>query len=137
MISWSVEGFSGRERMVKEPYQRIGHGQLGLTDQLAIERTSLANERTLLSYVRTMIGIIAIGGTLIKFFTELVIVVVGWGFVLMGLVILLIGFLRYIRMSQYIYSLNWEETEKLLERDPMQHLVWSMMAKLHLAKLKG
>lgn len=55
-----------------------------LRDHLALERTALANERTLLSYVRTMIGIIAVGGTLIKLFEDWQYIVLGWLCIALG-----------------------------------------------------
>ncbi len=40
--------------------------KLPLTDQLAVERTSLAAERTLLAYARTALGLVATGTVLIR-----------------------------------------------------------------------
>lgn len=46
-----------------------GHGkQLILRDQLAIDRTRLANERTLLSWLRTALMMLVSGITLLKLF---------------------------------------------------------------------
>ena len=65
-------------------------------DQLALQRTRLANERTLLSYVRTSLALIG-GGVATWQLVE-----VGWGrsiglgFLAAGLVLLPVGIWRYI-----------------------------------------
>lgn len=41
-----------------------------LTDQLALDRTRLANERTLLAYLRTALGFAAAGATLWRLFPD-------------------------------------------------------------------
>jgi putative membrane protein len=43
---------------------------LSLSDQLALQRTRLANERTLLTYVRTSLALIGFGLTLLQFHPE-------------------------------------------------------------------
>lgn len=43
---------------------------LPLSDQLALQRTRLANERTLLTYVRTALALVGFGLTLIQFHPE-------------------------------------------------------------------
>ncbi|TGE06419.1 DUF202 domain-containing protein [Hymenobacter fodinae] len=43
---------------------------LPLSDQLALQRTRLANERTLLTYVRTSLALVGFGLTLLQFHPE-------------------------------------------------------------------
>ena len=43
---------------------------LSLSDQLALQRTRLANERTLLTYVRTSLALLGFGLTLLQFNPE-------------------------------------------------------------------
>jgi putative membrane protein len=70
--------------------------ELPRTDQLALERTRLANERTLLSYVRTSLALIG-GGVASVELIEL-----GWvrpaGSILVvaGLILLPVGIWRYV-----------------------------------------
>ena len=39
----------------------------GLRDELALDRTDLANERTLLSYIRTALGVAGLAVVILKF----------------------------------------------------------------------
>jgi len=118
--------------MIKDFYDQMVHTQLTLADRLAIERTALANERTLLGYVRTMVGLMAVGVTLIKFFTDWKMVVAGWMFLGVGVVLVVIGFTRYLRMYTLMYALEHDQVEKMLKRDRFQHwvLVWLQRLKL-------
>lgn len=118
-------------------YKNFEYDDLTLNDHLAIERTSLANERTLLAYVRTMIGMAAVGGTLIKFFTDRLIIFGGWVFLLLGFLILIIGFTRYLRIYTYIQKIEKSEVKTSLKNDPLQYLLWLIIKKLHIAPSKA
>ncbi len=73
---------------------------LPLRDQLALDRTVLANERTLLAYLRTFIGLVASGAALWKLFE------VGWAqgvaavFFVCAPIALAVGFARYNKMNK-------------------------------------
>ena len=64
-------------------------------DQLALDRTALANERTLLAYIRTALGLIALGVTAMKVFDERLMQIIGAAAVIAGIAVLLIGAWRY------------------------------------------
>jgi len=83
-------------------YEEFSKEELILRDHLAIDRTILANERTVLSYVRTSLALIAAGGALIHFFAEQWIKGAGVILVMIGGVILIVGYLRYRKMDRLI-----------------------------------
>jgi putative membrane protein len=77
--------------------------QTGRRDHLALVRTDLANERTLLAYGRTALMTIATGFSLIKFFGESpVLHSLGWIMAILGIVIALIGTVRFVRLSKQL-----------------------------------
>lgn len=72
-----------------------------LRDQLAIDRTRLANERTLLAYVRAFIGLFLAGVTFMKLFADdPVYVGIGVGSIVGGVLLLTIGLARYLRLRR-------------------------------------
>lgn len=79
---------------------------LSITDLLAIERTILANERTLLAYSRTFLSFFVAGISLIQFFQYKIIVYVGYGFIPLGMFILIIGVKKYINAKELIYKIQ-------------------------------
>ncbi len=56
--------------MSKEPYARFQGEDLILRDELAIDRTLLANEATLLAYVRSALTLLITGVTFIHLFDQ-------------------------------------------------------------------
>ena len=79
---------------------------LGLSDQLNAARTILANERTVLAYVRTSLTLFVGGITFIRFFDNLVIEIVGWVFLPIGIINLIIGIFRYRATGKHIHELD-------------------------------
>ena len=77
---------------------------LPLTDQLAIGRNKLANERTLLAYIRTFLSFAVAGASLIQFFDVRFFIVLGYFFMPFGAIILIIGFMRYIKTRTQLNS---------------------------------
>ena len=73
-----------------------------LRDYLATDRTHLANERTFLAYIRTCIGLFATGAALINFVENAALVIFGYIFIILSLVLFLYGFSRFIRMVRKI-----------------------------------
>lgn len=55
----------------KSPYARFDTESLTLRDVLAVDRTIVANERTFLGYIRTTLALLAAGGSLLHFVSEL------------------------------------------------------------------
>ncbi len=91
------------------PYSRFNRDQLILRDVLAADRTILANERTFLAYIRTALTFFVAGVTFIKFFDHILIEIVGYIFIPLGLIILIIGFIRYIKMYRVLSILHQKE----------------------------
>lgn len=105
-----------------------------LRDHLALERTALANERTLLAYVRTMIGVVAVGGSIVKLFQGWHFIALGWLIMGSGMVLLVIGFNRYIRIESMLASILQES--EIDASDKLHQLFWATLTKFHLAKVK-
>ena len=84
-----------------------------LNDQLALERTRMANERTLLSYLRTGLAIIIAGFSLIRFFGDDVYLWTGLLCMPLGLGIILLGWIRFRikarRMEQSVLNPDRDE----------------------------
>jgi putative membrane protein len=87
---------------VTSPYSEFSKEDLTLRDHLAIDRTILSNERTILSYVRTALAIMAAGATLIHFFSEYWMKIIGAVLIILGLLIIVIGLIRYKKMDTSI-----------------------------------
>ena len=79
---------------------------LSITDLLAIERNILANERTLLAYVRTFLSFAVAGVALIQFFENQYFIVFGFMLIPLGFIILIIGFLRFLRVKRQIIEIR-------------------------------
>jgi putative membrane protein len=75
---------------------------LSLADELAVERTNLANERTFLSYFRTGMALLAGGLTILRL--ELLSQLSTWGYLFLGLapVVLGVGVWRYLSVKKRI-----------------------------------
>ena len=92
--------------MDQTPYSRFAKENLILRDELAVDRTILANERTLLSYLRSAVSL-AIAGVSIMHFVE-----AGWFFGVgaaclpVGAITGVVGTLRYRTMHRSISRLR-------------------------------
>lgn len=84
------------------PYSSFDEEQIILRDHLAADRTILANERTFLSYIRTALTIVVVGVSLIKFFDVIVADVAGVILIPIGLMFLVIGYLRFVKINKII-----------------------------------
>lgn len=73
-----------------------------LAQRLAADRTRLANERTLLAYLRTALGMLVVGGSLLKFFDGGLTNILAVAFLLAGAAIAVLGFYRAIRTHRSI-----------------------------------
>jgi putative membrane protein len=88
--------------MTENPYERFQCKELILRDELAIDRTILANERTILAYFRSALTLIIVGVTFLHFFERGVLHYFGIVFVPFGLAVGIFGFLRYRKMNRAI-----------------------------------
>jgi putative membrane protein len=79
---------------------------LPLSDRLAISRTDLANERTLLAYVRTALALAAGGVGLVQIFTSPAVVALGWALIPGGVLVLVIGVVRFQRSRRLLRKLE-------------------------------
>lgn len=98
--------------MKDEPYSKYCSDDLILRDELAIDRTLLANERTLLSYVRFAVALFIAGVTIMHFSNEAWFSVMGLACIPTGIIIGIIGVVRYRQMNRLIIRIrNQSETE--------------------------
>ena len=88
--------------MSQLPYSKFDEHKLILRDELAIDRTVLANERTMLSYLRSGVALGIAGVSIMHFAND------GWFWGLgiacipVGVVTSIIGVIRYRRMEKAI-----------------------------------
>lgn len=75
---------------------------LVLREYLALERTKLANERTLLTYIRTGLYFLIAGSTLGHFIHTPFWNIFGTPLIIAGLVIALLGGIRFVRVGRAI-----------------------------------
>lgn len=68
---------------------------LSLSDELAVERTLMANERTLLAYIRTSLALLAASITLLKFFTSNGMHMLGYILLPIGVGALVLGLMNF------------------------------------------
>jgi putative membrane protein len=76
--------------------------ELVLREYLAIERTKLANESTLLAYIRTGLYFVVAGSTLGELVQSAFWDLIGVPLIVIGLVIIIIGGIRYSRLRKRI-----------------------------------
>lgn len=88
------------------PYERFKKSDLILRDELAIDRTILANERTLLSYVRLAITLIIAGVSIVHFAMEKWFETIGILCVPIGILVGIFGWHRYQKMAGEIQSIR-------------------------------
>ena len=86
----------------QNPYGRFTGTELILRDQLAIDRTVLANERTFLAYCRTSLALAITGAGAIKFLEGALADIAGWGFIILGIVVAVMGAWRSLTTARNI-----------------------------------
>ena len=92
--------------MKEPPYSRFEREELILRDELAIDRTLLANERTLLAYLRSAVSLGIAGISIMHFAAH------GWYFwagvacLPAGALAAAIGIVRHRRMSAHYRALR-------------------------------
>lgn len=80
----------------------MSKANLSITDELAIDRTRLANERTFLAYFRTFIVILSSGLAILKMDLFEQIRNLGYFFVIIAPVLLIIGVSRFFYVKRRI-----------------------------------
>ena len=89
-----------------KPYQRFLKEELILRDELAIDRTLLANERTLMAYIRLSITMVIAGVSIIHFAMEKWFETIGFLCVPIGIAAGILGWIRYQRMDLEIREIR-------------------------------
>ena len=87
-----------------------------LRDHLAMERTTLANERTLLAYIRTALALLITGASALHIpglrdemaFGFVSYEVLGWIFIAFGVILVVIGYWRYMQIRRRIAEMPEE-----------------------------
>jgi putative membrane protein len=88
------------------PYAKFQGDDLILRDELAVDRTRLANERTLLAYLRSAVGLLIAGVTIMHFAREAWFWGVGVACLPAGVIAGIVGVARYWRMSRSISAIR-------------------------------
>jgi putative membrane protein len=76
--------------------------KLGINDELAMERTIMANERTFLSYIRTALTLLVPGVTGLHLSETVILKVVSSLFIPAGVVVFLIGIARFRKKQKAV-----------------------------------
>jgi putative membrane protein len=92
--------------MGDNPYERFGKEELILRDELAIDRTLLANERTVLAYLRGSLTMVITGITFVHFVEQGTLRLVGLSLVPLGVITGIFGSVRYRIMDRRIRSIR-------------------------------
>jgi putative membrane protein len=89
-----------------KPYERFKKSQLILRDELAIDRTLLANETTLLAYMRLSISLTIAGVSIVHFAMEEWFRTIGILCIPLGIGAGIVGWWRYNKMEKEIRSIR-------------------------------
>ena len=95
-----------------KPYERFLREELILRDELAIDRTLLANERTMMAYVRLAITLVIAGISIVHFAMEKWFETVGFLCVPLGIVAGFVGWHRYQKMDRQIRKIRAKAGQK-------------------------
>lgn len=94
--------------MSEKPYTGYikDHKSMILRDYLAIDRTILTNEAAFMAYVRTALALLAAGVSLVKFFNDPVMQMLGWAFMGAGTITALWGYHRYRQVDTLMHRVK-------------------------------
>ncbi|OGV31734.1 MAG: hypothetical protein A2020_05435 [Lentisphaerae bacterium GWF2_45_14] len=92
--------------MAENPYDRFLRKELILRDELAVDRTILANERTLMAYLRSALTLFIAGITFLHFFEFGELFWIGIAAIPSGLIVAVFGVLRYRTMNASIRAIR-------------------------------
>lgn len=120
--------------MSEKPYSDYikDHKSMILRDYLAIDRTIMTNETSFMAYVRTALALIAAGVSLVKFFNDPVMHVLGWAFVGVGSWIAIFGYHRYRQIDTLMHKVKGDFVAEHLEKNKRRKSVSNWI--LHLIK---
>ncbi|MBU0577979.1 DUF202 domain-containing protein [Patescibacteria group bacterium] len=100
--------------MLDKVHKEYHEGKLSFRDYLSAHRTILANDRTWLGNIRTSLTFFVAGVSFIQFFGSSIVQVIGWIFVPLGIINLLIGLWQY-RKRKNMFQLIEESDEIVKE----------------------
>ncbi len=98
--------------MTENPYERFADDTLILRDELAVDRTILANERTLLAYLRGAVTLVLAGFTAVQFVRADPLRHVGMALIPLGLLVGIVGVVRYRRMDRRLRAIRRERPRR-------------------------
>ncbi|GEM_PF-241034 len=98
----NIKKNGNKTNMGHNPYSQFDSAELILRDQLAIDRTLLANERTLMSYLRSGVALFIAGVSIIHFSHELWFTITGFICLPSGIITAWFGALRFKKMDKAI-----------------------------------
>lgn len=101
--------FNLKPKEEEKNYYKVPEEELIVRDRLAADRTALANERTFLSYIRTALAFAAAGFGILQLYDQTGLIVLGWILISTGIIILIIGTIRFIQFSSTIKELGCAE----------------------------
>lgn len=84
-----------------------------LRDHLSADRTILSAQRTYLAYIRTALTLLVAGVSLIRFFDNIIIHIIGWSLLPFALYTFYTGFHQYILIKNLIRRIEEEHEPKL------------------------
>lgn len=91
---------------MQEPPQSAPKKPLSLTDELAIDRTLLANERTLLAYLRSSLALIIGGFSFLHLADKGIMLALGYVCIPLGVIFGVVGTWRWRKMDQNIKAIR-------------------------------
>ena len=106
--------------MATNPYDRFQREELILRDELAIDRTILANERTVLSYYRSALTLVIVGVTFLHFAEKGYLVYIGTACIPFGVGVGVFGYRRYRRMNRIICGVRASLSRAEAEEDAVR-----------------
>ena len=92
--------------MKYQPYSKFCSDKLILRDELAIDRTLLANKRTLLSYLRSAVGLLIAGVSIMQFSAQEWFWLIGVICMPVGIAAGIIGIVRFKKMNRSIAGIR-------------------------------
>lgn len=98
--------------MIDDPYNHFHPKDMILRDWLALDRTVLANMRTYLAFLRTGIALIVLGMAFVKFLGHWAYQMLGIMFIIGGLILFVVGTVRYVRMHRRFKLLVAKEPDQ-------------------------
>ncbi len=101
----------------ENPYERFQYKELILRDELAIDRTILANERTALAYFRSAMTLIIVGVTFLHFFEKGILPYIGIVSIPCGIAVGTFGFVRYRKMDKAIRTVRRTQNQKTVKNN--------------------